>query len=97
MTVFEKAVRDLGYHPYPVPTATLSRTYTNPDGVTRSGCAYCGYCSRYGCMIGAKAQPTNILMPVLQKRNNFSMQTACSVRRVVHRDGKAEGLTYIDA
>ena len=34
-TLFEKAVRELGYHPYPVPTATLSRTYTNPDGVTR--------------------------------------------------------------
>src|SRR5262245_9603320 len=97
VTVFEKAVRELGYHPYPVPTATLSRTYTNPDGVTRSGCAYCGYCTRYGCMIGAKAQPTNMLMPVLQKRNNFSIQTGCSVRRIVYRNGKAEGLNYIDA
>ena len=69
-TLFEKAVRELGYHPYPVPTATLSRTYTNPDGITRPACAYCGYCSRYGCMIGAKAQPTNVLMPVLAKRKN---------------------------
>ena len=70
-TVFEKAVRELGYHPYPVPTATLSGTYTNPDGISRAACAYCGYCQRYGCMIGAKAQPTNVLMPVLQKRKNF--------------------------
>jgi gluconate 2-dehydrogenase alpha chain len=97
VTLFEKAARELGYHPYPIPTATLSRNYTNPDGVSRSGCAYCGYCSRYGCMIGAKAQPTNILMPVLQKRSSFSIQTGCNVRRVVHRNGKAEGLTYIDA
>jgi gluconate 2-dehydrogenase alpha chain len=97
VTIFEKAVRELGYHPYPVPTATLSRNYTNPDGISRSACAYCGYCSRYGCMIGAKAQPTNILMPVLQKRSNFAIQTGCSVRRVVHRNGKAEGLSYIDA
>ncbi|HLK48768.1 MAG TPA: GMC family oxidoreductase [Bryobacteraceae bacterium] len=96
-TLFEKAVRELGYHPYPVPTATLSRTYTNPDGVTRSACAYCGYCSRYGCMIGAKAQPTNILMPVLARRKNFSLRTGCSVRRVIHSGGKAEGLSYIDA
>ena len=64
----------MGYHPYPVPTATLSRSYTNPDGITRTGCAYCGYCTRYGCMIGAKAQPTNILMPVLQKRKNFTLR-----------------------
>lgn len=96
-TLFEKAVRDLGYHPYPVPTATLSRNYTNPDGVARSGCQYCGYCVRYGCMIGAKAQPTNLLMPLLQKRKNFTLRTGCSVRRVLHRDGKAEGLSYLDA
>jgi gluconate 2-dehydrogenase alpha chain len=96
-TLFEKAVRDLGYHPYPVPTATLSRNYTNPDGISRTACAYCGYCTRYGCMIGAKAQPTNLLMPVLQKRKNFTLRTGCSVRRVIHREGKAEGLSYLDA
>ncbi len=96
-TVFQKTVRELGYHPYPVPTATLSRNYTNPDGVSRPACAYCGFCSRYGCMIGAKAQPTNILMPVLQKRANFTLKTGCSVRRVIHKDGKAVGLQYLDA
>jgi len=96
-TEFEKAARNLGYHPYPVPAATLSRTYTNPDGVTRPGCAYCGYCTRYGCMIGAKAQPSNTLLPVLQKKKNFELRTGCWVRRVVHRDGKAEALSYTDA
>jgi gluconate 2-dehydrogenase alpha chain len=96
-TVFQMAVRELGYHPYPVPTATLSRNYTNPDGISRPGCAYCGFCSRYGCMIGAKAQPTNILMPVLEKRKTFTMRTGCHVRRVIHKDGKAVGLTYLDA
>ncbi len=94
--LFEKAARELGYHPYPIPTATLSRTYTNPDGITRTGCAYCGYCTRFGCMIGAKAQPTNILMPVLANRKNFTLRTGCSVRRVVHKDGRATGVNYID-
>ena len=96
-TAFEKAARELGYHPYPVPTATLSRNYTNPDGVSRPACAYCGYCTRYGCMIGAKAQPTNLLMPVLQKRKTFALRTGCNVRRVIHSNGKAEGLSYLDA
>jgi hypothetical protein len=44
-----------------------------------------------------RLQPTNILLPVLQQRKNFVIKTGCSVRRVVHRDGKAEGLTHIDA
>ncbi len=83
--------------PIRVPTATLSRNYTNPDGVSRLACAYCGYCTRYGCMIGAKAQPTNLLMPLLAKRKNFTLRTGCSVRRVIHRDGRAEGLSYLDA
>jgi gluconate 2-dehydrogenase alpha chain len=96
-TIFQKSVREMGYHPYPVPTATLSRNYTNPDGVSRPACAYCGFCSRYGCMIGAKAQPTNMLIPVLQKRTNFTLKTGCSVRRVIHKDGKAVGLQYLDA
>jgi gluconate 2-dehydrogenase alpha chain len=96
-TSFERAVRELGYHPYPVPTATLSQNYTNPDGVSRPACQYCGYCTRYGCMIGAKAQPTNMLMPVLARQKKFSLRTGCSVRRIIHKDGKATGLTYIDS
>jgi gluconate 2-dehydrogenase alpha chain len=94
--LFHKAARDLGYHPYPTPAATLSQTYRNPDGITRSGCAYCGYCTRFGCMIGAKAQPTNTLLPVLMKHNNFMLRPGCWVRRVVHANGKAEGVSYVD-
>ena len=48
-------------------------------------------------MIGAKAQPSNTLLPVLQKKKNFELRTGCWVRRVIHRDGKAEALSYIDA
>jgi gluconate 2-dehydrogenase alpha chain len=95
-TLFTKAAKELGYHPFPTPAATLSRTYRNPDGIERSGCAYCGYCLRYGCMIGAKAQPTNTLLPLLVKRKNFTLRTGCAVRRVLHREGRAEGLMYVD-
>ena len=96
-SLFTNAARELGYHPFPTPAATLSQTYRNPDGVSRSGCAYCGYCQRYGCMIGAKAQPTNTLLPVLVTRRNFSLHTGCWVRRVLHREGRAEGVSYMDA
>ncbi len=37
-TLFAEAGRKLGYHPYPTPAATTSQPYTNPDGISRSGC-----------------------------------------------------------
>jgi gluconate 2-dehydrogenase alpha chain len=99
--MFAESTKSLGYHPYPVPAATTSRAYTNPDGVSRAGCTYCGYCETFGCMIGAKSQPTNTLLPVIAKRKNVSIRTGAWVRRVV-RDasenrGRARGVTYIDA
>jgi len=94
---FREAAEKLGYHPYPHPAANASEAYRNPDGIARPGCAYCGYCERFGCMIGAKAQPTNTLLPVLARRQTFTMRTGCWVRRVVHKDGRATGVQYVDA
>jgi gluconate 2-dehydrogenase alpha chain len=47
-------------------------------------------------MIGAKAQPTNTIMPVLTSRNNFLLRNNCWVRKIVHRNGRAEGVVYMD-
>jgi gluconate 2-dehydrogenase alpha chain len=96
MTLFDKASRELGYHPFPQAAATISQTYTNPDGVSRPGCFYCGYCTSFGCMIGAKAQPTNTLMPVLRKKKNFTLRNNSWVRKILHRNGQAEGVVYMD-
>jgi len=95
--LFRKSCVDMGLHPYPVPTATASQAYKNPDGVQRAGCMYCGYCTRFGCMVGAKAQPTNTLLPLLVHQKNFEIRNGCQVRRVLHNDSKAEALSYIDA
>jgi gluconate 2-dehydrogenase alpha chain len=99
--LFADATRKLGYHPYASPAATLSAAYVNPDGVARPGCTYCGFCERYGCMIGAKAQPTNTLMPVIAKHKNVSLRNGAWVRRVVldktGQNAKARGVTYLDA
>jgi gluconate 2-dehydrogenase alpha chain len=95
--LFRDATRRLGYHPYPLPAATTSIAYKNPDGVSRAGCAYCGYCERFGCMIGAKAQPTNTLLPVVSRRKNFEIRTGCWVRRIQASGRRATGVTYVDA
>lgn len=99
--LFRDAARTLGYHPHPIPSATISQAYTNPDGVTRPGCSYCGFCARFGCMIGSKAQPSNTLLPVIERHKNVSIRTGANVRRIVHESaggkGRASGVKYRDA
>jgi gluconate 2-dehydrogenase alpha chain len=98
--LFGDAAKALGYHPYPSPAANLSEPYTNPDGIFRSACVYCGFCERFGCMVGAKAQPTNTLLPLIQGRKNISIRSGASVRRVIYGTAgigkKAQGVTYFD-
>ena len=94
--LFAKAAKEIGYHPFPMPSSTLSQSYTNPDGVSRIGCQYCGHCSLFGCMVGAKASPNFTLLPLLETKSNFSVRTHCQVRRVVHKGGRAVGVTYVD-
>src|SRR3989442_733310 len=55
---------------------------------------YGGHCQRYGCMVGAKAQPSNLLMPVRGRRKNFESRTGSWVRRIVHKDGRATGIQF---
>jgi gluconate 2-dehydrogenase alpha chain len=99
-SLFRDATKSLGYHPYPSPLATISRAYTNPDGVSRPACAYCGFCSGFSCMIGAKAQPTTVLLPVIKRHKNVSIRTGALARRILHEGsstkGRARGVTYVD-
>ena len=96
MTYFQKAASNLGYHPYINPAATLPHDYKNPDGISRPGCAYCGYCMLFGCMIGAKAQPTSLLMPILRRKASFTLRNGCWARKIIHRNGHAEAVQYMN-
>ena len=97
--LFEKAARELGYHPFPQAAANASRAYTNPHGAQLGPCNFCGFCERYGCYMYAKAAPQTTLLPSLMKRSNFELRTRSHVQRVnMSPDGKrATGVTYIDA
>jgi gluconate 2-dehydrogenase alpha chain len=96
-SLFSDAARSLGYHPFPSPSANLSQAYRNPDGIVRPACTYCGFCERFGCMVGAKAQPTNTLMPVIARQKSVTVRTGANVRRVLYKDGKATGVSYVDS
>ena len=95
--VFKTAAQKLGYHPFPGPSATLPKTYTNPDNVTRGECAYCGTCSEFGCEVGAKADPTVTVYPVAMRNKKFELRTESNVFNITHDGKRATGVQYYDA
>jgi len=99
MLLFEKASRELGYHPFPTPAANASRAYINPDGVAYGPCHYCGFCTGYGCEVNAKASPHFTVIPLAHQNPNFEVRTRSTVLRV-NLDStrtRATGVTYVDA
>src|SRR5260221_9551478 len=49
------SARELGLHPYRLPSANTSGPYTNPYGVQMGPCNFCGFCSGYACYMYSKA------------------------------------------
>jgi gluconate 2-dehydrogenase alpha chain len=96
--MFAKAAMELGYSPFQVPSANLTRAYTNPEGVQLQPCMVCGYCERFGCEHFAKASPQTTIWPVLREQKGFSLRTGAHVTRVMlTRDRKqATGVAYVD-
>ncbi len=96
--MFDKAARELGYHPFAAPAANTSRPYKNPLGVQMGQCTYCGYCEWFGCGNNSKASPQSTILPVLLKKDNFSYRTGCDVTRVLldNTGRKAKGVIYRD-
>lgn len=96
LKMFEDAAKKLGYHPYMVPSANLAEQYTNPDGITRAACQYCGFCERFGCEYGAKADAVVTVLPVAQKTGNFELRSYSNVIQVLNDGKKANGVVYVN-
>lgn len=96
MQRFIDTSKKLNLHPYMMPSANLSENYTNPDGISRAACQYCGYCERFGCEYGAKADPVVTVIPVANKTGKFEIRTHSHVRRVLYTGNKATGVMYTD-
>ncbi|MBN3807841.1 GMC family oxidoreductase [Paraburkholderia sp. Ac-20347] len=96
--LFDKATRDLGYHPFPVPAGNTSGAYTNTLGVKMAPCTYCGYCEFFGCGNWSKSSPQACVVPALMARKNFAVIPNAEVLRVNLTPDKkmATGVTFID-
>jgi gluconate 2-dehydrogenase alpha chain len=96
MALFRKSTTNLGYHAFTGPTANLPSTYKNPDGITRGQCTYCGFCERFGCEVGAKADPTVTVLPVAFKTGKFKIINYANAY-MIKNDGKtAQSILYYD-
>jgi gluconate 2-dehydrogenase alpha chain len=96
--IFRKGAETLGYHPFPHPSANLSRPYTNPLGLKMETCIFCGFCERFACPHWAKPSPQTVILPVLSQSPNYELRTLCEVLRI-NLDStrkKATGVTYVD-
>lgn len=93
---FEQSTRSLGLHPYFVPAANCSQAYINEFDCPLTPCQYCGYCERFACEYGAKASPQTCTMPFAIKTGNLEIRTHSNVLEIVHKDGVATGVRYID-
>ena len=96
--IFTDAAKSLGYHPFPVPTATSSAPYVNPEGITLGACEYCGHCNRTACEANAKASPNVNVMPVLRSEPKFELRTRVFVTRLVYdkQARRVTGVVYTD-
>jgi len=98
-SLFAKAAESLGYKPFPMATATMTRAYTNPYKLMLGACVNGGYCGHYTCANGAKATPLTAVLPALLKHPNFELRPLANVIKVnLDSDKKrAVGVTYLDA
>jgi gluconate 2-dehydrogenase alpha chain len=95
---FADACEKLGLHPFTQPSAIASEAYTDPFGNHHSGCLYCGFCTRFGCEVDAKASPLNTHIPYALSTGRYEIRANSEVLRVeTGDDGKATGVSYIDA
>jgi len=90
--LFERAARQLGWHPFPAPMAIASQAYQG-----RSGCQHCGFCESFGCEFGAKSSTLFTAIPRAEATGRCEIRPDSYVVRVeVSRRGRATGVTYYD-
>jgi gluconate 2-dehydrogenase alpha chain len=96
--IFAPAAKNLGYHPFPMPSANMSEAYTNTEGLTLGACQYCGHCERFGCEANAKSSPNVCVLPVLMKDPKFELRTRAYVSKVLYDKAakKVTGVLYVD-
>jgi choline dehydrogenase-like flavoprotein len=90
--ILEKAARELGWHPFPIPMLRNSVPYAG-----RPACIKCRYCVGFACEVNAKCGTHNTVIPVAMATGNCQVRTDSVVTEVVVDErGRARGVKYFD-
>jgi gluconate 2-dehydrogenase alpha chain len=89
--LFTQATSSLGYKPFPNPVGIISQDYNG-----RPGCNYCGFCSSYGCHVGAKSSTLVTVLPVAAATGNLEIRTGCRATKINSDGTRATSVTYMD-
>ena len=85
------AARKLGLTVIPSRLSIITKPHNG-----RAPCHYCGQCNR-GCMTNSNFSSTGVLVAPAQKTGRLTLMTNAMVREVtLDRDGKANGVSYVD-
>lgn len=94
--MFEKAAAGMGYHPYMLPAAIASESYTNPYGCSLNPCMYCGFCERFACEYDSKCSPNNTILPAALATGKYDLRCNCNVVEIMKKGDKVTGVRYVN-
>ncbi|HJU73751.1 MAG TPA: GMC family oxidoreductase, partial [Gemmatimonadaceae bacterium] len=91
--IFERAAKQLGWHPEPAPLAITSQPHNG-----RPACQHCGYCMGFGCEYGAKSSTLATVIPIAEKTGKCEVRANSYVRKIAtDAKGRVTGVVYFDA
>jgi choline dehydrogenase-like flavoprotein len=91
--IFERAARQLGWHPFPAPMAILSQPHNG-----RTACVNCGFCLAFGCEVGAKSSSLATAIRMAERTGHCEIRPNSYVHRIaINERGRATGAVYFDA
>jgi choline dehydrogenase-like flavoprotein len=90
--LLERAAEKLGILSQVEPLAILSQPHNG-----RPGCINCGFCTFYGCEVGAKSSTLVSMIPLAEASGNCEIRAECAVFRIeTNAEGRADEVLYYD-
>ena len=90
--LLQRAAKKLGISSQVEPLAILSQAHNG-----RPGCINCGFCSFFGCEVGAKSSTLASMIPLAEASGNCEIRAECAVFRIeTNAAGRADEVLYYD-
>jgi choline dehydrogenase-like flavoprotein len=90
--LLERAAKNLGISVQVEPLAILSQPYNG-----RPPCINCGFCSMFGCEVGAKSSSLAAMIPLAEASGNCEIRAECAAFRIeTNAQGRADEVLYYD-